>query len=290
MPNATPAKASPKLNVDPKVPDIDTDDDIERLLDLPEDIQTQANGDVPKLYAGLPKFITLKGIAAPIDRSNVNTDAIIPKQSLKTTKRTGLGSALFYTLRFNDDYSEKPGFVLNQEPFRRSKILVVTGPNIGCGSSQEHAPCVLLDFDIKCIIGPSDADIFFNSTFKNGMLPLAIPDQPTLLKIAKEAKAWRELEVGLVNQWINDASGNELAKVKVEELRKYCLVNGLDDIGLTMEMEGKIKNFESKRAMDTTCLDGSIYLKRGKRDGPVMVEAAPVPKTNRGEQIDEPLE
>ncbi len=288
--NATPAKVSRKLNVDPELPEIDTDDDIERLLDLPEDRTTHANGGLPKSSAGLPQFTTLKGIAAPMDRSNVDTDAIIPKQFLKTIKRTGLGSALFYALRFNDDGSEKPDFVLNQEPYRRSKILVVTGPNFGCGSSREHAPWALLDFGIKCIIAPSYADIFFNNTFKNGMLPLAIPDQSILLKIAEEAKAGHEIEVDLVNQRINDASGRQLANFEVEEFRKHCLVNGLDDIGLTMEMESKIKKFESRRTMDTPWLDGRGYLKRGKRDDPVMVEAAPVPRTNRGEQIDEPLE
>ncbi len=288
--NVTPAKMSPKLDADPEVPDIDTDDDIERLLDLPKDNETQANDGAPKSSAGSPKFTTLKGIAAPMDRSNVDTDAIIPKQFLKTIKRTGLGSALFYALRFNEDGSEKLDFLLNQEPYRRSKILVVTGPNFGCGSSREHAPWALLDFGIKCIIAPSYADIFFNNTFKNGMLPLAIPDQPTLLKIIEEAKAGREIEVDLVNQQINDAMGKQLANFEVEGFRKHCLVNGLDDIGLTMEMEGKIKKFEGRRTMDMPWLDGSGYLKRGKRASPVKVEAVPVPKTNRGEQIDEPLE
>lgn len=288
--NVTPAKAGPKLDVDPEIPDIDTDEDIERLLDLPEDDETQANYGAPKSSAGLPKFTKLKGIAAPMDRSNVDTDAIIPKQFLKTIKRTGLGSALFYALRFNEDGSEKPDFVLNQEPYRRSKILVVTGPNFGCGSSREHAPWALLDFGIKCIIAPSYADIFFNNTFKNAILPVAIPDQSTLLKIVEEAKAGHEIEVDLVNQQINDAMGKQLANFEVEEFRKYCLINGLDDIGLTMEMEGKIKKFEGRRTMDMPWLDGSGYLQRGKRVGPVKVEAVPVPKTNRGEQIDEPLE
>ena len=288
--NATPAKASPKLAVDPEVAEIDTDDDIERLLDLPEDNETQATGGVHKLSASLPKFTKWKGIAAPMDRSNVDTDAIIPKQFLKTIKRTGLGSALFYGLRFNNDGSENPDFVLNKEPYRRSKILVVTGLNFGCGSSREHAPWALLDYGIKCVIAPSYADIFFNNTFKNGMLPIAIPDQPTLLKIAEEAKAGREIEIDLLDQRINTASGTELAKFEVEEFRKHCLVNGLDDIGLTMKMEGKIKKFESKRTMDTPWLDGNSYLKREKGGGPVMFEAAPVSKTNGGEQIGEPLQ
>ena len=166
--NATPAKASPKVDVDAEMPHLDSDDDIERLLDLPED-QDASNTDAPKASAGLPKFTTLKGIAAPIERSNVDTDAIIPKQFLKTIKRTGLGSALFFELRYNEDGSEKPDFILNKEPYRHSKILVVTGRNFGCGSSREHAPWALLDFGITCIIAPSYADIFFNNTFKNGI-------------------------------------------------------------------------------------------------------------------------
>ena len=288
--NATPAKASPKLDVGAATSDIDTDDDLDHLLDIPEDNQPHANNDAPKSSAGLPKFTKLKGIAAPMDRSNVDTDAIIPKQFLKTIKRTGLGSALFYALRFNDDGSEKPDFILNKEPYRHAKILVVTGPNFGCGSSREHAPWALLDFGITCVIAPSYADIFFNNTFKNGMLPLTIPNQNTLLKIAEEAKRGREIEVDLVNQRINDASGNKLADFEVEDFRKHCLVNGLDDIGLTMQMEDKIKKFEDRRTLDTPWLDGSGYLKRGKREGLLEVEAAPVPKTNRGEPIQEPLE
>ena len=286
--NAVSAKASSKIDVDAKMADVDSEDDMERLLDLPED--QPASRDAPKESAGLPKFTTLKGIAAPLERSNVDTDAIIPKQFLKTIKRTGLGSALFHALRYNEDGSENPGFVLNKEPFRKAKILVVTGPNFGCGSSREHAPWALLDFGITCVIAPSFADIFFNNTFKNGMLPLVITEQAILKKIAAEAKAGQEVEVDLVKQRINDTSGQKLAEFEVEEFRKHCLVNGLDDIGLTMQMEGKIKKFENARTIDTPWLDGSGYLKRGSRDGPVKVEAAPVPKTNRGERIDEPLE
>ena len=288
--NVTLSKAAPKTELSPEISDIDTDDDIERLLDLPEDNQPHANSSTASSSGGQPKFTTLKGIAAPMERSNVDTDAIIPKQFLKTIKRTGLGSALFYALRFNEDGSEKPDFVLNKEPYRHAKILVVTGPNFGCGSSREHAPWALLDFGITSIITPSYADIFFNNTFKNGMLPLAITDQPTLEKIADEARAGREIEVDLVNQEVKDASGKTLAHFDVEEFRKHCLVNGLDDIGLTMQMEDKIRKFEDRRTMDTPWLDGSGYLKRGNRGGPVKVEALPVPKTNRGEQIDEPLD
>ena len=281
------AKASSKLDVDAKMADVDSEDDMERLLDLPED--QPASSDAPKASAGLPRFTTLKGIAAPLERSNVDTDAIIPKQFLKTIKRTGLGSALFHTLRYNEDGSENPEFVLNKKPYRKAKILVVTGPNFGCGSSREHAPWALLDFGITCVIAPSYADIFFNNTFKNGMLPLVIKEQALLEKIAAEAKAGREVEVDLIKQRVNDTSGQKLAEFEVEGFRKHCLVNGLDDIGLTMQLEGKIKKFETTRSIDTPWLDGSGYLKRGSRDGPVKVEAAPVPKTNRGEGIDEPL-
>jgi len=288
---AAPAKASPKLDLTAEHPDIDTDDDLERLLDLPEDEEAHTNTDVPKSSAGLPKFTRLKGIAAPMDRANVDTDAIIPKQFLKTIKRTGLGSALFYALRYNEDGSETPHFVLNKEPYRQSKILVVTGPNFGCGSSREHAPWALLDFGIKCVIAPSYADIFFNNTFKNGMLPIVIPHKPTILRIVDEATAGREIEVDLVNQRINDEKGNKLADFDVEEFRKHCLVNGLDDIGLTMQMEDRIRKFEQRMMVESPWIGDSGYLKRGRRrDGPVKVEAVPVPKTNRGEPLQEPLD
>lgn len=288
--NATPVKAAPKVDVSPEVSDVETDDDFNRIMDIPEDAGPHVNDHAIKSSTGLPKFTKLKGIAAPMERSNVDTDAIIPKQFLKTIKRTGLGSALFYALRFHDDGSENPDFILNQEPYRHAKILVVTGPNFGCGSSREHAPWALLDFGITCVIAPSYADIFFNNTFKNGMLPIVVPAQATLQKIADEAKAGREVEVDLVEQRINDAEGNKLADFEVEEFRKHCLVNGLDDIGLTMEMEEKIRRFEARRTLETPWLDGSGYLKRGSREGPVKVEAAPVPKTNRGEVLGEPLE
>src|SRR5690606_25370592 len=139
--------------------------------------------------AGIPAFTILKGIAAPLAIANIDTDMIIPKQFLKTIKRTGLGSALFNALWYNDDGSEKRDFVLNIPPSRDAKILVVTGPNFGCGSSREHAPWALLDFGIKCIIAPSFADIFFNNTFKNGMLPIVISDNAILETLAARASA-----------------------------------------------------------------------------------------------------
>jgi 3-isopropylmalate dehydratase len=293
--NATPQKASPKpffsakAEIDERV---ETDDDVrEMIADQPEEIEPHTNTLAPHSGSGgLPMFTVFKGIAAPMEHSNVDTDAIIPKQFLKTIKRTGLGSALFYALRFNEDGSEKEDFVLNQEPYRKSKILVVTGPNFGCGSSREHAPWALLDFGIKCVIAPSFADIFFNNTFKNGMLPIAITNASDLEAIAVEARAGKEIEVDLPSQTINDASGKKICSFDVEEFRKHCLVNGLDDIGLTMQMEDKIRAFEAKMSRDTPWLDGSGYLKRKGKGGQIAAKPMPVPSTNRGEDKKEPLE
>lgn len=293
---ATPQKASPKLEISEHV-DPENDDLEEQLDDLPADRNEGVQHSLgAKGSPGMPKFTILKGIAAPLERSNVDTDAIIPKQFLKTIKRTGLGKALFDPLRYNEDRSENPDFILNKDPYRKSKILVVTGPNFGCGSSREHAPWALLDFGIKCVIAPSYADIFFNNTFKNGMLPIAITDESALEAIAEKARAGEEIEVDLPNQTIKDASGAELAKFDVEEFRKHCLVEGLDDIGLTMQMDEKISKFEDRRSLDTPWLDGSGYLahwRKGKKNAPgqpVKVEAAPVPKTNRGEPLTDPTD
>lgn len=247
-----------------------------------------AGGEVAS--AGLTKFLVLKGIAAPMDMANIDTDAIIPKQFLKTIKRTGLGTALFNALRYNEDGSENPNFVLNQEPYRGSKILVVTGENFGCGSSREHAPWALLDFGIKCVIAPSFADIFFNNMFKNGMLPLRVENQVDLDAIAAEARAGREVEVDLPNQVIKNSAGDTICKFDVEEFRKHCLVNGLDDIGLTMQQEDKIAAFEKRMTEVTPWLDGKSYLKRKGQGGKLAAKAVPVPKTNRGEEKKEPLE
>ena len=291
--NATPQKATPATTIEGK-PHVDErvetdDDEREMIADQPEDNAPHTNTIASHNSAGLPKFEALKGLVAPLDRANVDTDAIIPKQFLKTIKRTGLGSALFYALRYNEDGTEKPDFILNQEPYRKSKVLVVTGPNFGCGSSREHAPWALLDFGIKCIIAPSYADIFFNNTFKNGMLPIAITNKDDLEKIAAEARAKKEIEVDLPNQTINDAAGNKICSFEVEEFRKHCLVNGLDDIGLTLQLEEKISDFEKKMSIQTPWLDGTGYLKRDK-SGKLAAKAVPVPKTNRGQEIKEPLE
>jgi len=287
---ASAQKSSPRVEV-AHVSDIEDDEDLDKILDDPENSQGNTVKSAAPSTAGLPKFTQLKGIATPMDRANVDTDAIIPKQFLKTIKRSGLGSALFHAWRYDPKTgAENPDFVLNQEPYRHSKILVCTGPNFGCGSSREHAPWALLDFGIWCVIAPSYGDIFFNNTFKNGMLPLVITDSAALERIAAEAKAGKEIEVDLPAQVIKDAAGNKLADFEVEEFRKHCLVNGLDDIGLTMQVEDMIQRFEGRRTRDTPWLDGSGYLKRGERTGPVKVEAKPVPKTNRGEEIAEPLE
>ncbi|KUJ10233.1 3-isopropylmalate dehydratase-like protein [Mollisia scopiformis] len=291
--NATPRKASPQpMQVQPYVDErVDTDDDEREMIgDQPEDSSPTTNTSASRSSsAGLPKFTVFRGIAAPLERANVDTDAIIPKQFLKTIKRTGLGSALFHALRYNADGSEKPEFVLNQEPYRQSKILVVTGPNFGCGSSREHAPWALLDFGIKCVIAPTYADIFFNNTFKNGMLPIAITNKDDLENIAGEARAGKEVEVDLPNQVINDASGKKICSFDVEEFRKHCLVNGLDDIGLTMQMEDKINTFEKKMTQNTPWLNGSGYLKRDK-SGRLAAKAVPVPKTNKGQEVKDPID
>lgn len=166
---AVPTIASPKMGVAPEVSDIESDDDFDRIMDLPEKSQSRKGSNTASSSGGQTKFTVLRGIAAPMERSNVDTDAIIPKQFLKTIKRTGLGSALFYSLRYSEEGDETVDFVLNRQPYRDAKILVVTGPNFGCGSSREHAPWALLDFGITCIIAPLFADIFFNNTFKNGI-------------------------------------------------------------------------------------------------------------------------
>ncbi|CEP15955.1 hypothetical protein [Parasitella parasitica] len=207
--------------------------------------------------AGIPKFTTLKGYAAPLDISNVDTDMIIPKQFLKTIKRTGLGKSLFFALRYDPATGEEnPNFVLNQEPYREARIMVCTGPNFGCGSSREHAPWAFNDFGIRCILAPSFADIFYNNCFKNGMLPIVLA-QEQLEAIHAEAKKGSEIEVDLINQVVH-FGGNQV-EFNVEAFRKHCLVNGLDDIGLTMQKADKIAKFEEKRTESWPWLDGKGY-------------------------------
>jgi 3-isopropylmalate dehydratase len=286
--------ASGKAHPDERIETDDTEK--EALADQPQDSSPQVNTTVTHnsanaaAAAGLPKFTVLKGIAAPMEKANIDTDAIIPKQFLKTIKRTGLGTALFYELRYLEPGVENPAFVLNREPYRGAKIIVCTGANFGCGSSREHAPWALNDFGVKSVIAPSFADIFFNNSFKNGMLPIPIKNKEDLEKVHAEAVAGREVEIDLPNQLIKDADGNTLCSFEVEEFRKHCLVNGLDDIGLTMQMEDKIAEFEGKMTRETPWLDGSGYLKRKGAGGKLAVKAAPVPKTNRGDVKTEPLE
>lgn len=286
---ALPSAKTAAKTVATHVEDPDSDVDMDKILDAPESQASQTKAPSGASAPGMPKFTQLKGIAAPLDRSNVDTDAIIPKQFLKTIKRAGLRKGLFHGWMFNEDGTPNKDFVLNQEPYTKAKILVVGGPNFGCGSSREHAPWALLDFGIKCVIATSFGDIFYNNTFKNGMLPLRIEDEATVKKLMEEANAGRELEVDLETNVVKDASGKELAKFEVDEFRRHCLLNGLDDIGLTMQDDEKITKFEARRTEDTPWLDGSGYLSR-YRSGAVKVEAAPVPKTNRGEEKSEPLE
>ena len=195
----------------------------------------------------MDKFTTLEGVAAPLKIINVDTDMVIPKQYLKTIKRTGLGKGLFAELRYKDDGSENPSFVLNQPAYRNSKILVA-GDNFGCGSSREHAPWALLDFGIRCVISTSFADIFYNNCFKNGILPITVSPED-LAKLFDDADrgANATLTVDLAKQEIRGPDGGTI-KFDVDPFRKHCLLNGLDDIGLTMEKKSKIETFEKKAA------------------------------------------
>ncbi|ORY75749.1 aconitase family-domain-containing protein [Protomyces lactucae-debilis] len=220
-----------------------------------------ADGALPKVTpeaVGMPKFEVVEGIAAPMKIDNIDTDMLIPKQFLKTIKRTGLGTALFWSMRYNDDQPNMD-FILNQKPYTDSKILVVDGVNFGCGSSREHAPWALLDFGIKVIIANSFADIFFNNCFKNGMLPIILDQDTIRTKLSPVAGKGEALAVDLPKQEIRSASGEVLATFDVEEFRKHCLVNGLDDIGLTMQKNDKITAFERMRTEHFPWLDGKGY-------------------------------
>ncbi|TPX69128.1 3-isopropylmalate dehydratase [Spizellomyces sp. 'palustris'] len=206
---------------------------------------------------GMPKFTVLKGIAAPLPMPNVDTDMIIPKQFLKTIKRTGLGKSLFYELRYDTaTNTPNPTFVLNRPPYTQASIMVA-GENFGCGSSREHAPWALQDFGIRCIIAPSFADIFFNNCFKNGMLPIPLPAATVSILMA-DAQEGKHLEIDLPAQVIRRENGEEVP-FKVEEFPKHCLINGLDDIGLTMQKDALIKVFEDKRSREWPWLDGVGY-------------------------------
>jgi 3-isopropylmalate/(R)-2-methylmalate dehydratase small subunit len=196
----------------------------------------------------MEKFTKLRAVAAPLPMVNVDTDKIIPKQFLKTIKRTGLSKGLFYELRFDEAGRPKAGFVLDRPAYREAKILVA-GANFGCGSSREHAPWALLDFGIRCVIAPSFADIFYNNCFKNGILPIALPqEQVDLLMDDAERGSNAVVSVDLESQTITGPDGGEL-HFEIDSFRKHCLLNGLDDIDLSLEKQAAIDSFEdSQRA------------------------------------------
>ena len=195
----------------------------------------------------MDKFTTLTGVAASLPIINIDTDMIIPKQYLKTIKRTGLGTALFSEMRYNEDGSENPDFVLNKPAYRKASIIVA-GDNFGCGSSREHAPWALLDFGVRCVISTSFADIFYNNCFKNGILPIKV-SQEDLDKLMDDASRGSNaiLTVDLENLEITGPDGG-LIKFDLDEFKRHCLLNGLDDIGLTLEKGKAIDSFEKKNA------------------------------------------
>lgn len=192
----------------------------------------------------MEKFTVLEGVAAPMKLVNVDTDMIIPKQYLKTIQRTGLGKGLFSEMRYKEDGTENPDFILNQPAYRQAKILVA-GDNFGCGSSREHAPWALLDFGIRCVISTGFADIFYNNCFKNGILPIVV-SQEELDKLFDDADrgANATLTVDLGAQQIRGPDGGAIS-FEIDPFRKRCLMEGLDDIGLTLEKEGSITTFEA---------------------------------------------
>ncbi len=192
-------------------------------------------------------FTVLTGVAAPLRVINIDTDMIIPKQYLKTIKRTGLGKGLFAEARFNPDGSEISDFVLNQPAYRNAQILVA-GDNFGCGSSREHAPWALLDFGIRCVISTSFADIFYNNCFKNGILPIVVkPEELEMLFEDAERGSNATVTVDLESQEIRGPDGGVI-RFEIDPFRKHCLMNGLDDIGLTLEKGAAIDTFEKKLA------------------------------------------
>ena len=190
----------------------------------------------------MEKFFKLKSIPSYLSLQNIDTDMIIPKQFLKTIKRTGLGKSLFYEMRYDENEKIIKDFILNKEPYNKSKILLA-GKNFGCGSSREHAPWALSDFGIKCVISSSFADIFYNNCFKNGILPIKI-DEEKILELSDYSKRQEEIEINLEKQEIS--FGNKVIKFKIDEFKKKCLIEGLDDIDLSMD---KIKQIDSYEKM-----------------------------------------
>jgi len=197
----------------------------------------------------MEKFLKIEGIAAPMPLINIDTDMIIPKQFLKTIKRSGLGKNLFDEMRFNNDGTENPTFVLNQDPYRKSSIIVA-GDNFGCGSSREHAPWALLDFGIRVVISTSFADIFYNNCFKNGILPIVVaPSERDLLMDDAEKGSNARLIVDLEEQKIVRPDGMKIY-FEIDEFKKHCLLNGLDDIALSLKKEKAISEFEARTQND----------------------------------------
>mgnify|MGYP000497481026 FL=1 len=194
----------------------------------------------------MEKFSELKSIPSYLSLQNIDTDMIIPKQFLKTIKRTGLGKSLFYEMRYDENGKINGDFILNKDPYNKSKILIA-GKNFGCGSSREHAPWALSDFGIKCIISSSFADIFYNNCFKNGILPIKIHEQ-IVIELSEYSKRKEEIEINLQNQEIK--FGNKIQKFEIDQFKKKCLIEGLDDIALSMEKISKIDNFEKKLTSD----------------------------------------
>jgi len=194
----------------------------------------------------MEKFSNLKSIPSYLSLQNIDTDMIIPKQFLKTIKRTGLGKSLFYEMRYDENGKIINDFILNKEPYNKSKILLA-GKNFGCGSSREHAPWALSDFGIKCVISSSFADIFYNNCFKNGILPIKITDK-VVLELAEYSKRKEEIEINLEKQEIK--YGNKVIKFEIDAFKKKCLIEGLDDIALSMEKISQIDNFEKKLIKD----------------------------------------
>ena len=190
----------------------------------------------------MEKFFSLKSIPSYLSLQNIDTDMIIPKQFLKTIKRTGLGKNLFYEMRYDENGKIIDEFILNKEPYNKSKILLA-GKNFGCGSSREHAPWALSDFGIKSVISSSFADIFYNNCFKNGILPIIINEE-SVLELSAYSKRQEEIEINLEKQEIY--FGNKVIKFKVDEFKKKCLINGLDDIDLSMEKVSHIDSYEKK--------------------------------------------
>ncbi|KAF8351309.1 aconitase [Amanita rubescens] len=230
----------------------------------PQPVESISSVKLPPKEApsSVQKFTILKGIAAPLHMENVDTDMIIPKQFLKTLKRTGLANALFYALRKNPETGRDTDFVLNRAPYNQAKVLVCTGKNFGCGSSREHAPWSLNDFGIRCIIAPSFGDIFRNNTMQNGMLPVALSEEDCRV-LAEDAEAGLELEIDLEKEEIRRANGKPPIKFTFDPFRRHCLLNGLDDIALTLQKSKLIETFEEKRSESWPWLDGFGY--RGRK-------------------------